>query len=63
MSGPMSASAEAYLAEYGDMPTDRMGQDRYSAFRFGYEAGMRAGRNAAYLDVLKAVQQRKEAGQ
>lgn len=63
MTEPKSASAEAYLAEHGGMPTDRMGRDRFWAFRRGYEAGLRAGRNAAYLDVLKAVQQRKEAGQ
>lgn len=47
----MSRCAQAYLAEYGHLPTNRAEQDRYSAFRFGYERGERAATIRAYADV------------
>ena len=49
----MSPCAQAYVAEYGHLPKGRAEQDRYNAFRFGYERGFTSGRRQAYAEVAK----------
>lgn len=49
----MSPCAQAYIAEFGSLPTDRAGQDKYSVFRFGFERGQRQGASDAYSHMAK----------
>lgn len=49
----MSPCAQAYVQEYGRLPNGRAEQDRYAAFRRGYELGGMSGRRQAYADVAK----------
>lgn len=50
--------AQAYLAEYGQMPRSRDEQDRYSAFRFGFEAGRKSGLRSAYITIANTLNER-----
>ena len=54
----MSDCAQAYVAEYGSLPANRAEQDRYSAFRFGFEHGQKNGSAAAYRDIAKYASER-----
>jgi hypothetical protein len=56
-SEPMWSVAAAYVAEYGAKPSNREEQDRFSAFRFGYEAGVRAGAKATAERIIQKIEQ------
>jgi hypothetical protein len=55
MTGDVSPCARAYLVEYGNLPKNRAEQDRYSAFRFGYEAGLARGEQQTLLSWSSAM--------
>jgi hypothetical protein len=57
---PVSSVVAAYIAEYGAKPSNREEQDRFSAFRFGYEAGVRAGAKATAERIVQKIE--REAG-
>lgn len=56
----MSPCAQAYVVEYGSLPKDRAEQDRYNAFRFGYERGERRGEARAYAEIAAYAKGRSD---
>ncbi|RKT33654.1 hypothetical protein DEU34_2257 [Microbacterium sp. AG1240] len=56
MTENLSPCARAYLAEYGSLPTDRAEQDRYGAFRFGFEAGLARGEQQTLVTWSRAME-------
>lgn len=49
----LSEVAQAYLVEYGELPRNRQEQDRYNAFRFGFERGFVSGRRSMANDAMQ----------
>ena len=54
--GQMSDIAIAYVAEAGTLPKTREEQNQYAWFRFGYEAGVRAGRIAQNKKIVEILE-------
>lgn len=56
----ISECAMAYLEEYGAMPNLRAEQDRYSSFKFGFEAGQRSGIRMERRRIIFDIENRED---